>query len=191
MTMTISLVRPAAGGPWNLRDLHGLPDDGNRYELLDGSLLVSPPASLPHFRVTTLLRRALEAQAPTSVVVGESVGVAIERDVRRITLRVPDLTILHETALHSDEVALDPGDVLLVVEVLSPDSAATDLIEKRREYAKVGIPQYWLVDPRRRAVNVLTHNGSGRYEEAARITPGQRYRATIPFPLTLDPADFV
>ena len=65
--MTESLALPPSGGPWTLEDLQRLPDNGYRYEITDGSLLVTSPPGIPHFRVTTLLRRVLEAQAPTSV----------------------------------------------------------------------------------------------------------------------------
>lgn len=153
--MTDPLVRPESGGAWTIEDLQRLPDDGFRYELTDGSLLVSPPPALPHFRVTTRLRRLLEGQAPSTLIVGENVGTGIDRDPRRTTLRVPDLTVLHAAAVDRDDVALDPADIVLVVEVLSPDRAGYDVITKRHQYGNAGIPHYWIVDPKQRTLTAL------------------------------------
>jgi Uma2 family endonuclease len=184
------LVRPS-GGPWTLPDLQRLPDVGDLYEITDGSLVVSPPPALPHVRVTTLLRRLLEAQAPPSLMVGETVGVGIDYDARRTTVRVPDLTILHATAIERDDLALDPGDVVAVVEVLSPGSTGVDVVTKRHQYGKAQIPQYWIVDPRQRTLTVLRHDGHKGYDESAVVSPGETYRAREPFPLSLDPGDFL
>ncbi len=60
----------------------------------------------------------------------------------------------------------------LVMEVVSPDDPRRDLETKRREYAQAGIPEYWIVDPSRRSITVLAHNGQayalhGEFEEGA------------------------
>src|SRR5688572_451329 len=88
--MTLALVRPDHGAAWTIDDLQRLPDDGFRYEIVDGSLLVSPPPAVPHVRVTTRLRRIVEAQAPGPLFVCENVGV----ELGGRTYRVPDLTVV-------------------------------------------------------------------------------------------------
>ena len=190
MAMTESLVRPAPGDPWTLADLHWLPDDEKRYEIVDGSLAVTPPPALPHFRATTFLRRLLDAQAPDGLIVGENVGTAIDRDERRTTLLVPDLTILQLSAVDRQDRALRPDEVVAVIEVLSPDSGGHDQITKRRLYARARIGHYWIVDPKQRTLTVLRHDGGVGYEEVAVVKPGSTWQTDDPFPLTLDPADF-
>jgi Uma2 family endonuclease len=80
--------------------------------------------------------------------------------------------------------------VLLVVEVLSPSNAKTNLLLKRHEYAAGGIPLYWIVDPERETLTVLTLDGSGeRYVESAVVRPGEPWKTDEPFPVTLDLAE--
>jgi Uma2 family endonuclease len=190
MAMTESLVRPAPGDPWTLADLHWLTDDERRYEIVDGSLVVTPSPAKPHYRATTRLRRLLEAQAPAHVIVGENIGTAIDRSPKRTTYLVPDLSIHHEDAMNGDDRAFNPGEVLAVVEVLSPDSGGHDRITKRRLYAGVGIRHYWIVGPPNRTLTVLRHDGAAGYEEVAIVKPGTTWQTDDPFPLSLDPADF-
>ncbi|HKA05225.1 MAG TPA: hypothetical protein VKD67_12890, partial [Acidimicrobiales bacterium] len=73
--MTESFAPPVDG--WTVDDLYQLPDIGVRYELFDGSLLVSPSPILRHARATNRLRRLLERQAPDDVEVGQDAGVTI------------------------------------------------------------------------------------------------------------------
>ena len=190
MAMTESLVRPQAGDPWTIADLHWLPNDGNRNEIVDGSLHVSPTPARPHYSATTRLRRRLEAQAPEHIIVGEHIGTAIDRSPTRTTYLIPDLTVHREDAFEGSDPAFDPGEVLAVIEVLSPSSGGHDQITKRHQYGQAGIPHYWIVDPKRRTLIVLRHDGASGYEEVAVVKPGTTWRTDDPFPLALDPADF-
>ncbi|OKI57969.1 hypothetical protein A6A27_06925 [Micromonospora sp. CB01531] len=93
-----------------------------------------------------------------------------------------------EDALDRGGAALDPADVLLVVEVISPNNAGRDLMLKRHEYAAAGIPRYWLVEPRKQTLAVLEHVGGG-YREATQVGVTDVYRAEAPFPLAFAVAD--
>ena len=101
---------------------------------------------------------------------------------------VPDLFVARESALDNGGAALDPADVLLVVEVISSSNAGRDLVLKRHEYAAAGIPFYWLVEPRKQTLTVLA-NGAGGYREQAVLAAGEVYRTEQPFPLALPLAD--
>jgi Uma2 family endonuclease len=190
LVLTRSLVRPAHGGPWTLDDLQWLPDDGYRYEVTDGSLLVSPPPAMPHNRATTLLRECLYAQSPRTVALCDNVGIAIDRHPLRTTVRVPDIIVLHRSALDSNDAVARPDEVVVVVEVLSPDRAGHDQITKRHQYGQAGIRHYWIVDPQQRTLTVLRHDGTAGYDEIATVKPGTPWHTDEPFPLALDPADF-
>jgi Uma2 family endonuclease len=103
---------------------------------------------------------------------------------------VPDVFVVHEEALSREGACFEPGEVLLVVEVLSKDNRSHDLILKRHDYAKAGIPQYWIVDPDARTLTVLGDIGQGGYHQLAEIRPGERWTAEHPYPLRLDPVEF-
>jgi Uma2 family endonuclease len=181
-------ARPKHGGPWTLEDLLDLPDDGNRYEILDGSLLVSPPPQLTHVYSNQELTNLLTRQVPPHLyVTSANAGVTI-RPGR--TYLVPELVVVPRSIFATEARTADPTDVLLVVEVLSPGNPRRDLITKRRAYAAAGIPQYWIVDPRKRTMAVLTLDGSGEhYVESAVLRPGEPWKTDEPFPLTLDLAE--
>jgi Uma2 family endonuclease len=182
--MTDSLVRPDNGRPWTIDDL---PDDGFRYEIVDGSLLVPPPPATPHFYVTSRLHHLLAAQTPATLVVGENAGIALTADRR--TYRIPDIIVVHVSAIGHDVFV--PTDVALAVEVMSPDSGGDDQVLKRYHYGKAGVPHYWIVDQKRRTLTVLRHDGDEGYDEVAVVRPGATWQTDEPFPVRLDPADFL
>ncbi|MGC9667115.1 Uma2 family endonuclease [Planosporangium sp. 12N6] len=185
MTVTESLRPPTAG--WTVDDLYRLPDTGVRYELFDGSLLVTPAPALRHVRAVNRLRDLLSARAPHDIAVVQDAGVTIHG---RRTYFIPDICVVRTVALDKDADQLDQDDVLLAVEVLSPSNPGNDLVLKRHYYAAGGIPQYWVVDPDARRLTVLTLDGD-TYAEQAVVEPGQVWRSAEPFDLSVDPADVV
>jgi Uma2 family endonuclease len=188
VTMTSPLARPAALGPWTVQDLRDLPDDGYRYEVFDGSLLVSPPPPMPHFNTVYRLRRILERQAPDGIVIGENLGVRTRKDDR--TLYIPDLVVFDAALLAAEVSFLEPTDVLVAIEVISPKNAGHDLILKRHEYASARIAEYWIADGRAGTLSILAADSEpGRYVSLAEATPGAPWRSGYPFPLRVDPGE--
>jgi len=187
--MTDPLVRPVVGRPWTVDDLRRLPDDGYRYEIIDGSLLVTPPPAIPHFRVTARLHKLLIQRAPEDFVVGENAGIDLSG--ARTTYRVPDIIVVQASAVARTEGLFAPADVALAIEVLSPDSGGDDLVAKRYRYGKARVPNYWIVDQKRRTLTVLRHDGREAYDEVAVVRPGESFKSDEPFPVELDPADFL
>jgi Uma2 family endonuclease len=185
MTMTAFVPR---GDDWILDDLADLPEDGSRYEILEGSLLVSPIPALPHGRALTRLHRLLIRQAPERFAVGQNIGVL--RHAVSQTCLVPDLMIVLDEALDRDASALQPAEVLIVVEVLSPKRHAIDLVTKRHYYATMGVPQYWIVDPVAARLIVLRAQKENAYREEIQVNAGERWETDSPFDIELDPAEF-
>ncbi len=186
--MTEPIAHPDLGQPWTIEDLAKLPDDGMRYEIVDGSLLVSPMAGRRHVRAATLLRRLLDRQTPPDITTVQEGGVNVQR---RRSYFVPDLFVTRlDTFDEGDDDSFDQGEVLLAVEVLSPSNRGNDLVIKRHYYAAGGIPHYWIVDPEKRTLTVLTLDGEA-YVERAVVEPGQVWESQEPFPLHIDPADFL
>jgi Uma2 family endonuclease len=166
---------------WTVDDLDALPDDGLRYELVDGVLLVSPAPLLPHQVALSNLLVALATAAPADVRV-----LTAPLDVRLSPSRQlqPDLVVLPRRTLTARVVDLP----LLVVEVLSPSTRATDLTLKRHVYEQGGVPSYWLLDPEVPSLTVL-ELGAGGYAEAARAAGNAPLRVERPFPLTVVPSE--
>jgi Uma2 family endonuclease len=184
MTMTVSDTARAEA--WTIDDLQDTPDDGNRYEILDGRLLVTPLPNVAHGRISTFVRRVLDRAAPKSLIL---VGCTMGIDIRaRTTCYIPDVMVVRATALRKGTDVLRPPDVLLVVEVLSPSNAGIDLVQKRHDYAAAGIPRYWIVDPRDSTVTVLAlPEGKKSYEEE--VVVKEPWETDFPYPLTVDPAE--
>jgi Uma2 family endonuclease len=164
-------------------DLDQMPDDGNRYEIIGGNLLVTPPPSTEHQGISAILSgvlfRAQEAgygryfAAPTGVVL--PTGDSAE----------PDLLFIHRDRLHiiaPDKVRGVPD---LVIEILSPSNPENDLVRKYQAYERAGVPFYWVVDPAARAVQPYTLR-EGAYAAEATLHAGDRLGSPL-FPgITLD-----
>ncbi|HVP40162.1 MAG TPA: Uma2 family endonuclease [Candidatus Saccharimonadales bacterium] len=140
-------------GPWTVDMVRALPDDGNRYECVDGVLLVTPAARPPHELVLARLQRAvdryLEANAPTlHAFSGPS---EITWGEERTYLQ-PDLYVAPEREFLGSWTRV--RSLPLAVEVLSPSSVEHDRVTKRPVYQRHGVGTYWVVDMRARAVEV-------------------------------------
>jgi len=135
---------PQAARHWTADEVRALPDDGNRYEVVDGELLVTPAPSWDHQRVVGALHFLLRGY-----LAGTSIGEAIlsPADLGLGDSQVePDLFVLpfvDGRRVQSIDTAIRP---LLVVEVLSPSTARRDRVLKRRLYQRARVSEYWIVD---------------------------------------------
>lgn len=165
-------------------DLETLPQDGLRYELVDGSLLVTPAPSVRHQNCVARLLVALVAAAPPDVQV---LPAPLDWKVSEGTCFQPDVLVARRADVGPDRLERAP---LLCIEVLSPSTRLVDLELKRAAYAREGVPDYWVVDPDVPSV-VALHLGEGRYGEAATATGDVALRAHSPFPVVVVPADLL
>jgi len=136
---------------WTLAELHRLPDDGNRYELVRGELFVTPPPSPDHEELATVLHEILapfvrthrlgRIYRPRAVI--QAGGSQAEPDLMvRVPKRVPP-------AWNKAAVPI------LVVEVLSDSTRRRDQVQKRKHYEEIGIPEYWIVDGEERTIRIV------------------------------------
>ncbi|HEX6420376.1 MAG TPA: Uma2 family endonuclease [Acidimicrobiales bacterium] len=171
--------------PLTYDEVRQFPDDGYRYELVDGELLVTPSPNRAHQRAVTRLTMLLGAAAPghLEVIVGP-----VDWYVRSTTCFVPDLVVVGRDARPDPQRVLDPP--VLAAEVLSPSTRHRDLGLKLRAYEDAGLAWYWVVDPLepRLVVHELI---DGRFAERASVAGGERYAATAPFPVEVRPGDLV
>jgi Uma2 family endonuclease len=186
----VTVLNPtSADGRWTVDDLYDLPDDGVRYELFDGNLLMSPPPAIPHHRTTVRLFKLLDRHTPDHLLTWPAgAGFSFRNDT---TYYVPDIVVLRAEAGQSHKALLEPADLLLAVEVLSPSNRGRDLLLKRHEYAVAGIPDYWIVDPGPQTLTVFQLEPPAEdYQEMVTVRAGEPWVAERPFELRLDPADF-
>jgi Uma2 family endonuclease len=126
-------------------DLLAMPDDGRRYEIIDGELFdVSAAPSPSHQRVAKRLLRQLEAyfEAPGR---GEVFIAPVDVVLTTWDVFEPDLVVVTERGQVTARAV--EGSPALVVEVLSPSTRSYDRTKKGRRYAALGISHFWVVDP--------------------------------------------
>jgi Uma2 family endonuclease len=135
---------------WTYDEYARLPDDGNRYEVIDGEVLVTPAPSTDHQHVLSRLLTALKAYVER-----ERFGVVLpDVDVLFVTgqfLR-PDLVVVPRSAREGVTSRGIEAPPALMVEILSPSSRSIDRVKKPRRYADFGVPEYWVVDSEERCV---------------------------------------
>ena len=186
MTERPVLMLPA-DRPMTVADLDDTPDDGLRYELDDGVLVVSPAPMLIHQVVLVRLEVALEAACTPEFMVAGAPGV----EISDIQYRIPDLTIVRSgsVAITDRNVTLPPA---LVVEIASPSTARYDRNRKKVVYAEFRIPSYWIVvpDPERPSITEFRLDGAA-YAETVTATGRERFTTDAPFPVEIVPADLV
>ncbi|MDX6200328.1 MAG: hypothetical protein QOJ79_3479 [Actinomycetota bacterium] len=168
-------------GPWTFDDLEKLPDDGWRYEVVDGALLMTPPPTDLHQAVGRRLFRQLDRQAPAEWEPVYEVAFRVRTDGR-----VPDLAVVRAgLPVRPRQVAYTPADFALLVEVVSPTSTGMDRVLKPAEYAAAGVPFFWRVEIEP-SVEVIGYElADGAYRETARATQGS-VAMPAPYPLVID-----
>lgn len=182
MSATSPMPPPAERGrPFTAADLEAMPDDGRRYELLDGSLLVSPAPAWRHQRVVANLVHLLMTHCPRDL---EVLVAPFDVQLAEDTVLQPDVLVTPRTSAETHGLS---GSPLLAVEVLSPSTRSADLGAKLERYQRAGCPAYWVVDP---GVPALTawRLEKGRYGEPTRVEADREFTAGHPFPVTLTPA---
>ncbi len=127
-------------------DLQVTPDDGKRYELVRGWILVTPSPSPVHQRISKRLQRQLEAYFETRSL-GEVFNAPIDLILTERDVFVPDLVVVSDSS-HISRRGIEAPPAL-VVEILSPSTRAQDRGLKARRYAELGVAHYWIVDPER------------------------------------------
>jgi Uma2 family endonuclease len=137
---------------WTLDEVHRLPDDGNKYELVRGELFVTPPPSVDHETILVRLSSILEPFVathrlgfvfhPRAIVRAE--GSEVEPDLMVRAAKPP-------TAHDWEDLPVP----ILVVEVLSGSTRRRDFGPKRDFDLDIGVAEYWIVDPRAKAVRVV------------------------------------
>jgi Uma2 family endonuclease len=130
---------------WTVDMLATLPDDGNRYEIIDGELLVTPAPSLIHQAAVLELALRL-APYVKNARIGRVLISPADVEIAHDTMLEPDLFVVPQSEGRLPQKWRDASRLLLAVEVVSPASARADRGRKRARYQRERIPEYWIVD---------------------------------------------
>jgi Uma2 family endonuclease len=170
-----------SGALLSYEDLRGLPDDGRRYELFDGALVVTPAPGVRHQVVVgALYRRLWPARPPGTTVLVSPVDFVPAPD----TVLQPDVVVVDQEEADQPRLTRTP---LLVVEVVSPSSRSLDLGAKRYAYAAAGVAHYWVLDPEPPVELAVFELAGSAYREVTRVKGGEQYQTDAPFPVTVVP----
>jgi Uma2 family endonuclease len=140
---------------WTLEELHSLPDDGNKYELIRGELFVTPAPTVSHETILARLARILDPYVAANglgYVYHPRAVIRVESD----TEVEPDLMVRQppeDLTVSWTEVPLP----ILVIEVASDSTRRRDRMHKRGLYTDVRIPEYWIIDGADRTIRVIRH----------------------------------
>ena len=139
------MAMPVQQGEWTAELARALPDDGNRYEVLDGELFVTPTPALLHQRALLELYDRLK---PYVITHGLGEVLLWPADIAFSPKRLvqPDLFVIPEAPSGRRKTWSEVRSLLLAVEALSPTTARADRIKKRRIYQDEGVPEYWIID---------------------------------------------
>ena len=170
---------------FTIEDLEGFPSDGNRYELIEGTLHVTPAPRFAHQRAIGNLHILLRQACPAGL---------------EVVLGPFDVVLGPDTVLEPDVLVTRPDDPtekrleqppLLAIEVLSPSTRLYDLGTKRLAYEHFGVPAYWVVDvldPAAARITEWRWSASGVAEPIERTVEGDEpFVAEYPFPVTVVP----
>lgn len=181
--MVTAISRPAR--PFTYTDLEEMPDDGYRREIIGGSLVVSPaPAGGHQLALIALAVLLRAAQTPGTM----ALVAPYDWKLPSGDCVEPDLVVIRRPDFDADG-PLGAGAVpLLVVEILSPSNADQDRLLKRALYESLGVPAYWLVDPRVPSTLALRLRG-GHYQTEGEVAGDEVLVTDWPFPIQVVPAD--
>ncbi len=183
--MTIAEAWPPAGQPFTVDELDRMPDDGRRYELVDGVLVVSPRPTQIHQVAALRIASTLERATPPGLQVVPEPAVVISAD----TELDPDVVVVRLAKIGDAKVTTPP---VLVVEGRSPKTALVDLNTKKAAYEQFGVDSYWIVVPDLDHPQLIAFElRDGRFEQVAHVTGSQVFRAERPFRVEMVPARLV
>ena len=146
------------------QDVQQLPDDGNRYEAIEGDLYMTPAPTVRHQTLSLRLELALVrllVETGHGQLLHAPVGVEFPATGEGVQ---PDILFISNDrrGIVAEDVSCGAPDI--VVEILSPSTSSRDRGIKLRLYERQGVAQYWIVDPKERAVDVWRFRADARHE---------------------------
>jgi Uma2 family endonuclease len=172
------------GRPLTRADLEAMPHDGHRYELVDGTLVMSPSPRPLHQRIVARLLIALTVNCPAHL---EVLPAPVDVVLSDNTVLIPDVVVARREDFTTTHLA---GVPVLAIEVLSPRTRLVDLELKRARLQEAGCPNYWLVDPVVPELRCLALR-DGVYNQIVTAVGDDIVEVTEPFTAALSPGQLV
>lgn len=189
MSLVESLPTPPAvpwrpSAPLTRADLGRMPDDGHRYELIDGVLVMTPAPAHIHQRIVSNLLVQLKQACPADL---EALVAPFDVVLSADTVMQPDLLVAPREDFTEQELPMAP---LLAVEVLSPSTRRFDLMIKWSRLEEAGCAAYWVIDADTPSL-IAWELRDGAYAQVAKVAGDESARLTSPFEVTVVPADLI
>ncbi|NWJ97438.1 MAG: Uma2 family endonuclease [Chloroflexi bacterium] len=159
-TDRVSVVAPTVGvvgptqGQWKYADYAALPEDGNRYEIIQGVLYMAPSPNFGHQHSSTHFVYYLVVQIEQTGL-GWVLHAPFDVELGPGNVVQPDILVVLKANQAGIELGKFVGAPDLVVEIASPGTAGYDRRQKQDAYAKAGVPEYWIADPAAQTIEVL------------------------------------
>lgn len=165
-------------GQWTYADYLALPDDGKRYEIIEGVLYVANAPNSDHQTVVTELSRQLG-----NFIVGQKRGrVLVAPFEVHLSSRSrpvqPDLLFVRAERWPETRLAYFEGAADLIIEVISPSSVRLDRVVKFTAYEAAGVAEYWIVNPHTHTIEVHTLS-HGEYALLGEYTNGETVQSAV------------
>ena len=162
------MALPASPNALDLRtydDLLAMPEDGNRYELIFGEIVMSAAPKTKHQRALMALSLTLGNYVMTHRL-GELFAAPLDVKFSIYSVVQPDLLFVARARAHIVTEHFIDGAPDLVIEILSPSNRAQDLVKKAALYAQHGVTEYWIVDPESETISINLLRG-GQYVDVS------------------------
>ncbi len=167
-----------AQGEWTYEDYLALPDDGKRYEIIEGVLYVVNAPNSDHQTVVTETSRHLGNFA-ASHKLGRVLVAPFEVHLSSRTRPIqPDILFIRAERWPAERISYFEGAPDLVVEVISPSSTRMDRVTKFTAYEAAGVPEYWIVNPHARTIEIFTLS-NGEYALLGEYTDDETVQSAV------------
>ena len=175
-------------GPFTYEDYLLFPEDGKRYEIIEGDRFVTPAPVPAHQRVSRNLEFILESFTRKTGA-GEVFHAPVDVVLSDTDVVQPDLLIVGKDQADIVGEKNISGAPYLVAEILSEGTRKMDFLIKRKLYERFGVREYWIVDPEIKRIEVFV-NRKGRLEKTGEYSPGETFESAA-FPGLSVPVDEV
>ena len=169
---------------WTYQDYLNLPNEGQRYEIIQGVLYVTNAPDIDHqFTVSELVRQIGNFVIEHKL--GRVLTAPFEVHLSEISRPVqPDVFFIKAERWPAPGAKFFEGAPDLIVEVLSPSTSRTDRFIKFNEYEQAGVPEYWIANPKTRSVEIFVLSG-GEYAQLSEFTENELIQSATLIGLTI------
>jgi Uma2 family endonuclease len=146
--------------PKTVADLAAIPDDGERYELIGGEIIMVPPPTTYHQDISGFLYSKLDSIVRPRRL-GKAFFAAVNVYAKKHDVYQPDILFIQRKNLSILEMDGVHGAPDFVIEILSPSNAYYDLKHKKDIYEEIGVSEYWIVDPKDHTIECFLNSEKG------------------------------